>query len=180
MCRLGRLTDWRSGDSSKQADHATTTDLSNQNSRLEESILQAIVSSSKLVEDEVRGLSRQVENMTLNSAQMASMTFLKDHQQFMVHLSSQIDTICAMHRTVQTQKDTASTDIMNERIFQSLYFPQMQDRRNGIPLAYHDTYRWILSGKTSADARWDSLLAWLDEIRPSSNVYWIKSKFSRN
>ncbi|KAK4501641.1 hypothetical protein PRZ48_007450 [Zasmidium cellare] len=58
----------------------------------------------------------------------------------------------------------------------SLYFPQMEDRRDHIPMAYQGTYRWALLSTSNTNMRWDNFVSWLQDPQPRSRTYWVSAK----
>jgi hypothetical protein len=63
-----------------------------------------------------------------------------------------------------------------QRIFDSLQFSQIQERRHQIHEAYGDTYRWILDPTADRSQQWDDLAAWLSSSTEPRRIYWIYGK----
>lgn len=62
------------------------------------------------------------------------------------------------------------------RLMESLYFPQMDDRRESIQSAHEGTYRWALLSTGAANVRWDNLADWMSDPQPAHRVYWVNAK----
>lgn len=63
-----------------------------------------------------------------------------------------------------------------QRLMASLYFPQMNDRRESIQSAHEGTYRWALLSTSATNVRWDNLAGWLSDPRPPHRLYWVNAK----
>jgi hypothetical protein len=63
-----------------------------------------------------------------------------------------------------------------QRILDSLRFPQIQERRHQIHEAYKETCQWILQPAPNQIQQWDSLVAWLSSSTESRRIYWIYGK----
>jgi hypothetical protein len=63
-----------------------------------------------------------------------------------------------------------------QRILDSLRFPQMQERRYQIHEAFNKTCRWILQSAPNRSQKWDSLTEWLSSSTESRRIYWIYGK----
>ncbi|KAJ4293656.1 hypothetical protein N0V90_008940 [Kalmusia sp. IMI 367209] len=63
-----------------------------------------------------------------------------------------------------------------QRILNSLQFPQIQERRHQIHEAHEETYQWILRSVSDRSHQWDNLIAWLSSSTESRRIYWIYGK----
>jgi hypothetical protein len=64
----------------------------------------------------------------------------------------------------------------HQRVFDSLQFSQILERRHQIHEAYGDTYRWILESTSDRSHEWDDFRAWLSSPTESKRIYWIHGK----
>lgn len=65
---------------------------------------------------------------------------------------------------------------VQQRILDSLRFPQLQERRQQIHEAHKETYYWILQPDPDRNSQWDSFTTWLSSSAESRRVYWIHGK----
>lgn len=63
-----------------------------------------------------------------------------------------------------------------QKAMESLYFPQMEDRRDHIHTAYQGTYQWALLSTATENTRGDNFVSWLRDPQPTSWIYWINAK----
>jgi len=63
-----------------------------------------------------------------------------------------------------------------QRILNSLRFPQIQERKHQIHEAHKETCQWILQPVSNRSQQWDSLIAWLSSPAESRRIYWIYGK----
>lgn len=63
-----------------------------------------------------------------------------------------------------------------QKIWDSLRFPQIEERRHQIHEAHNETYRWILSSMPDQCQQWDNLTAWLSSSTVTRRIYWIHGK----
>ncbi|KAG8625432.1 hypothetical protein KVT40_007183 [Elsinoe batatas] len=88
--------------------------------------------------------------------------------------------VAAMHQDMTAAiigRDEHQQHVQGEaqqrQVLKSLFFDQMQLRRDSIPLAYHSTFEWIFK-KPDNLSGWSGLSDWLS--RTSSSCYWISGK----
>src|SRR5690348_6917526 len=62
-----------------------------------------------------------------------------------------------------------------QKILDSLYFSEMDDRRNQIKQAHEKTFEWILRHHETEDPAWDDFVKWL-ESDGGHPIYWIRGK----
>jgi hypothetical protein len=76
-------------------------------------------------------------------------------------------------QAIAHESETANAQ---QRILDSLRFPQHQERRQQIDQAQRETYQWILRPTPDSTQHWDSLTAWLASSTESRRIYWINGK----
>ncbi|KAL8365092.1 hypothetical protein RB595_004084 [Gaeumannomyces hyphopodioides] len=67
----------------------------------------------------------------------------------------------------------AALEAKRDRVLQSLSFPEMNGRKNGIDPEHSSTLQWILDEEERPVTSWDSFPGWLCS---DSKVYWISGK----
>lgn len=75
----------------------------------------------------------------------------------------QQQTLCDKHE----QKD-----ISWRKVRQSLYFPEIHNRKEEVAEAHKNTFEWIFQN-SGGNASWDDFVTWLDA---GSGIYWINGK----
>jgi len=63
-----------------------------------------------------------------------------------------------------------------QRILDSLRFPQIEERKHQIHEVHKGTCQWILQSVPNQSQQWDSLMAWLSSSKESRRIYWIYGK----
>jgi hypothetical protein len=79
--------------------------------------------------------------------------------------------------------DISATDICDsqlldadQRVFDSLQFSQIQERRLQIHESYGETYQWILEPLDDQSHEWDDFAGWLSSSVELRRIYWIHGK----
>lgn len=76
-------------------------------------------------------------------------------------------------RALATEHQVADAE---QRILESLRFPQVQERRHQIHEAHKETYQWILRSTSNQNQQWNSFIVWLSSSTESRRIYWIYGK----
>lgn len=74
---------------------------------------------------------------------------------------------------VEDLHSDAALDDKRDRVLQSLCFPDMNGRKNGIDPEHSSTLQWVLDEEKHPATGWDSFPSWL---RSDAKVYWISGK----
>ena len=162
--------------SSKQATQTTQDELLKKTTRVEGSILQAVVSTSDSLRDDIKALEEQLSNVSLDSTQQIVAQFTASHHDLFKHLSNRLDMILAMHTDFRAFSDDNQAAEARQSILDSLHFPQIRERRDQITKAYSETYRWILEEHQGESQRWDDFLSWLKTSSSEHRIYWVHGK----
>src|SRR5436190_826923 len=162
--------------SSKQATATTQNDILRSTTRVEGSILNAVTSSSGLIQNEIRLLAEQLENTNLDSVQQTVAEFLTSNRDLLENLSARLDSIFIQHNDLRALADERQVADAQQNVLDSLRFSQIQERRDRIHRAHKDTYQWILQPMLDQRQRWDNLTAWLNSDEDSRRIYWIYGK----
>ncbi|KAI1110714.1 hypothetical protein F5Y14DRAFT_428124 [Nemania sp. NC0429] len=145
-----------------QIDHLTvlqTREFANQDSRTQQLISELVQqrnaqqASNAAIQDKLDGLQRDINDG---------------------HISF-TDQINNFHRNVQCYFDEAEQLRRREELLKSLYFPEIDLRRNSIKAPASDTLDCLFSSSDhiGARSRWPSFRQWL---REDTSMYWISGK----
>ena len=144
--------------------------------RVEGSILQAVASTSDSLQDDIKSLAEQLNNVSLESVQQIVAHFTASHRDLLEHLSNQLVSIFALHTDFRALSDESQMAAARQKIFDSLHFPQIRDRRDHILKAHNETYQWILKPKQEGIQPWDDFISWLRASSRESRIYWVHGK----
>ncbi|ODH49869.1 hypothetical protein GX48_03958 [Paracoccidioides brasiliensis] len=86
---------------------------------------------------------------------------------------SKQEDISTVSRLLSEMVLRGSEQKFKEEILDSLYFPNMQDRREWISSAHKKTFNWTLEEKAGENVPWDSLKDWLCK---GDGIYWLSGK----
>lgn len=144
--------------------------------RIEGSILQAVASTSDLLQYDIKSLTEQLNNINLDSVQQIVSRFTESHHGLLEGLTKQVDSILDLHDNCRALCDESQTAAARQSLLDSLHFPQIRERRDQIPEAHNETYRWILKSKQEGTQQWDDFISWLGVIPSEGRIYWIHGK----
>lgn len=144
--------------------------------RVEGNILQAVASASDSLQDDIKSLAEQLNNVCLDSVQQTVAQFTASHRDLLEHLSNRLDSIFALHTDFRTLSDESQIAAARQSILDSLHFPQIRERRDHILRAHNETYQWILEPKQGGTQRWDDFISWLRASSSESRIYWVHGK----
>ena len=144
--------------------------------RVEGSILQAVASTSHSLQEDIKSLAEQLDDVCLVSVQQTVAQFTASHRDLLEHLSNRLDSIFALHTEFRALSNESQTADACQRVIDSLHFPQIRDRRDQILKAHNETYHWILEPKQRRLQRYDNFILWLGALSSESQIYWIHGK----
>ena len=146
--------------------------------RSEKNMLAAINNTSKTLHDDIAGLMLQMSNLTVNESTYEALftNFQTSHAHTISQLSRKIETILLEQRAIKSGADAKLSERAHKRVCASLYFRDMDSRRDQIREANEDTYKWILGGKAAADKGLGDFHKWLDSPCPPRRLFWISGK----
>ncbi|PGH13251.1 hypothetical protein AJ79_03810 [Helicocarpus griseus UAMH5409] len=81
--------------------------------------------------------------------------------------------VSTVSRLLSETVSRGSEQKIKEEILDSLYYPNMQDRREWISSAHRKTFNWTLEDKAGEDTPWDNLKDWLCK---GNGIYWLSGK----
>ncbi|KAL9073650.1 MAG: hypothetical protein Q9157_004660 [Trypethelium eluteriae] len=162
---------------SKQATSTSQSEILRSTTRVEGSILNAVNSSSGSIRDEIRLLAEQLERTSLDATQNQTiLQFAVSNRDFLESLSDQLNSILSQHNDVQALTEERQVADAQQKILDSLHFPQVQERRHQIHEAHNETYRWILRPGLDQRRRGDDMVAWLSSKMETRKIYWVCGK----
>ena len=143
---------------------------------MEGSILQAVLSTSSSLQDDIKSLEAQLRDISLDSAEAVVSQFTTSHRDLLAHLSNRLDSIFTLHTNLRTVSSESQTAEAYQRILDSLHFPQIRERRSHVSKAHEGTYRWMLEPRLEGTRRWDDFVAWLRAPSGKARIYWVHGK----
>jgi hypothetical protein len=164
----------------RQSNTTKHIDLLRSNHESETRIVDALKSTSSSLSSEIQALTAQLDNTSLLSVDDALRDFQVSHKDTLAELSRKLDTILshqeASSQLVQRLSLQADQDeVAQQRVIDSLTFPQIDERRNKIHRAHRNTYEWVLSPEQS-QRQFDDLLTWAKSQDGNQQVYWVHGK----
>ena len=70
-------------------------------------------------------------------------------------------------------REKIATEEYHRRLIESLYFPDMHAREEGMDEAHDDTFEWIFDKPSNEVRPWHNFIDWLEE---GHGTYWISGK----
>ena len=144
--------------------------------RVEASILDAVASTSGLLQDDIKSLVEQLDKVSLDSVHKTVAQFTASHHDLLEHLSNRLDSVFALHTDFRALSDENQIAAARQSILDSLHFPQIHERKDHILEAHSETYQWILEPKQGELQRWDDFILWLRSSSVESRIYWVHGK----
>jgi hypothetical protein len=138
--------------------------------------LQAVTSTSNSLQDDIKSLAEQLNNVCLDSVQQTVAQFTASHRDLLEHLSNRLDSIFALHTDFRALSDESQIATARQSILDSLQFPQIRERRDHVLKAHNETYQWILEPEQGGTQRWDDFISWLRASSSESRIYWVHGK----
>ena len=135
-----------------------------------------MASTSDSIQDDIKSLAEQLNNVRLDSVQQTVAQFTESHRNLLAHLSNRLDSIFALHTDFRALSDESQIAAARQRILDSLHFPQIRERRYHISKAHNKTYQWILQPGKRGAQRWDDFVSWLRASSGENRIYWVNGK----
>jgi hypothetical protein len=161
--------------SSKIATQEAQYEILRNTTRVEGSILQAVTSTSDLLQYDIKSLTEQLRNVSLDSVQQIVSQFTASHRDLLEILTKRLDSILDLHMNFRVLSDESQMATARQIILDSLHFPQIYERRDLIYEVHDETYRWILEPKQRGRQNWDDFVSWLGATT-DEGIYWIHGK----
>ncbi|KAK8024528.1 hypothetical protein PG993_012594 [Apiospora rasikravindrae] len=143
-------------------------------------ILQTFNQQSIQLGAEIQELSSKIEGISLGRYDDAMKNFRSDHEAELDRLSQKVEQIMETQNPPATYQEVLGASVRSsgakERIVESLFYPQIQARKEQISDVFEGTYGWMFrNDATSRDAK-DSFVSWLTTRSTKHNVYWVSGK----
>lgn len=149
-----------------------TTDVENR-------ILDTLKKNTGSLHAEIGKLTSSLNEMSINCPENQMGELSLEHQIQLAHLSEQVTRIWEHQRASDEASKSLETlrniETAQHRILQSLQFPQMQERKEEISVAYENTYEWLLEADPHGQKDWHNFVSWARVENPQT-IYWIHGK----
>lgn len=162
--------------SSKQATRAAQNEIYEQSSLAERRILGAVAGSSDQLQEDIKSLSKRIDNLSLDAATQAIEEFTALHGDVLQRLSTCTNSVFQPEKGHSAYADSRDSTLAYDNTINSLYFPRITERQEQIPEAYRKTYRWILEPRPGGTLPWDSFISWLRDPFSESRIFWVHGK----
>lgn len=129
-----------------------------------------------MLQDNIDLLSKRLADVTLDTAQQTVSHFTASHHDMLKILSDRLDSIAALHNDFRTGSDEQRIVDARQKIRDSLYFPQIHDRKSHIVRPYNKTYQWILDPTHRPTQSWSHFTSWLGSSGGEGHIYWVSGK----
>lgn len=149
-----------------------TTDVENR-------ILDTLKKNTGSLRAEIGKLTSGLTEMPMNCRENQMSELSLEHQMQLAHLSEQV-TQTWEHQRASGEASKSLEALRNietaqHRILQSLQFPQMQERKEEISVAYENTYEWLFEADPHGQKDWHNFVSWARAENPQT-IYWIHGK----
>lgn len=146
---------------------------------VEDRILDTVTKNTSSLRAEIRRLASCLNEMSLDYRN-TSRELSFNHQTQLVQLSKQLAQAWEHQRASnEASKLLASSRISaaaQNRLLQSLQFPQMQERKEEISSAYENTYEWLFQADQRGRNDWHNFVSWTKRADNPQTIYWIHGK----
>lgn len=168
-----------------QSDHPSERSLTVHNivnratTEVENRILDTLKKNTGSLRAEIGKLTSSLNEMPINCRENQMGELSLEHQIQLAHLSEQVTQIWEYQRASDEASKSLEAlrniETAQHRILQSLQFPQMQERKEEISIAYENTYEWLFEADQHRQDGWHDFVAWARADNPST-IYWIHGK----
>lgn len=157
--------------------HKELVGLSNKSA---DRIVNAFHSSAELMGTQLDLLTTQFNNTSLEHVEQSLREFRAANGVALGALSQKLDAILCRYSIPGTLKQPSEPlnqcHEIQQKNLDSLYFPQMDDRKIRIEHAHKNTYKWVLQTKGHAQGLWDNFDSWSRSLEDIRKLYWINGK----
>ncbi|KAK8099753.1 uncharacterized protein PG998_012994 [Apiospora kogelbergensis] len=146
---------------------------------LENRIMTTFDQQSDLLSGEIQKLSRSIEGLSLEHLEDTMHDFRSKHETQLHQLSERVVDILEQQRTATASQEALAnqnqSSAAQQRILQSLYFPQMEERKEQISEVYPGTYSWMFRDASSLNGN-ENFMSWLSAPSTERSVFWVSGK----
>ena len=115
--------------SSKQANQAPHNEILENVIRIEDTILQALTSTSESLQDDIKSLVVQLDNISLDPVQQTIAQFAASHRDLLEYLSNRLDAAFTMPTEFKAPSDENKIAVARQSVLDSLHFPRFESAR---------------------------------------------------
>lgn len=146
---------------------------------VEDRILDTITKNTGSLRAEIRRLASCLNEMSLDHRN-TSRELSCNHQTQLVQLSKQLAQVWehqrALNEASKSLEISRNSVAAQNRLLQSLQFPQMQERKEEISSAYTNTYEWLFRADQRGRNDWHNFVSWTKRADNPQTIYWIHGK----
>lgn len=132
------------------------------------------------MEEDIKLLTKQLSSISLSLIEDDMAKFKTSNRDALNVLSRGVNAILVQHGSSRMLENVSTlarqTEEAQHRILESLYFPEMKERRNRIATAHQNTYEWVLRPDPSMQNCSDNFMAWARSQEEERRIYWIRGK----
>lgn len=129
---------------------------------------------------EVGKLTSRLNDLSLDHNKSATSEFSLVHHAQLVHLSEQLIQNLKQHRASDEASKSLEVSrrsvVAQDRLLQSLQYPQMQEIKEEISSAYENTYEWLFHDGSNGQRDCQNFVSWTRGIDKGPRIYWIHGK----
>lgn len=147
---------------------------------VEHRILEAVKGHAGSLEAEIGRLTSCLNELSFEDHKASVGHFSLAYQTQLVQLSEQLAKIWEHQRardetsaSLEASRNGASAQ---HRLLQSLRYPQMQERKEEISIAYRNTYEWLFQDDPREQNNWHNFVPWARRADNPHSIYWIHGK----
>ncbi|KAK6857411.1 hypothetical protein PG995_007598 [Apiospora arundinis] len=138
-------------------------------------ILNSFNQQSTVLGAEIQRLSSQIEGLSLDRSEDTLQDFRSEHEIQLHRLSERVVEILEQQRFVASSQETlVNSDqaiAAQQRVLQSLYFPQMEERKGQISEVYKGTYSWMFHENSDSPDGKENFISWLSAPSTKQSLF---------
>ncbi|KAK8092748.1 hypothetical protein PG999_014335 [Apiospora kogelbergensis] len=146
----------------------------------ENRIITTFDQQSDLLGGEIQKLGRRLEGLSLDHLEDTMQDFRSEHEAQLHRLSERVVEILEQERTATASLETLASpeqsSAAQQKILESLYFPQMEERKENISEVYPGTYSWMFRNDASSLNGKENFMSWLSAPSTERSVFWVSGK----
>ncbi|KAK7971562.1 hypothetical protein PG989_016578 [Apiospora arundinis] len=143
-------------------------------------ILNSFNQQSTVLGVEIQRLSSKIEGLSLDRSEDTLQDFRSEHEIQLHRLSERVVEILEQQRfAASSQKTLVNSDqaiAAQQRVLQSLYFPQMEERKGQISEVYKGTYSWMFHENSDSPDGKENFISWLSAPSTKQSLFWVSGK----
>ena len=132
---------------------------------LERNVLAAVRHCEEGLQDKLQALSKSLEGLNLKTSQSLLNHWVSDNYKHIDGIVTQL--------SVAVEEDQRNR--ISQMYLDSLYFPQIEERKSQIPEAHARTLRWVFDTPPEDPSKWPDFATWFIGS-DTEGLYWITGK----